>query len=94
MNLHLYLKEENQFRFLEVPSYVVKDLLRDRLSSSELARIDRFAEKVDTPDVFKAGSVVVDFSKKTAECFQAGLNIPSLEPTWDVRIERMKLENY
>lgn len=94
MQLSLYLKEGEQFRVLEVPQYVVKDLLRDRLSNSELNRINRLAERIEPPNMFKAGSVVVDFSTKSAFCYQTGLNISDLEPTWDVHIVQMTLENY
>lgn len=94
MQLSLYLKEGEQFRVLQVPQYVVKDLLRDRLSNSELNRINRLAEKIDSPNMFKAGSVVVDFSTKSAQCFQAGLNMDYLEPTWNVQIVPMTLQNY
>lgn len=94
MQLSLYLKEGDNLRLLQVPQYVVKDLLRDRLSKSELNRIDRFAEKVDTPDTFKAGTAVIDFSTKTADCYQCKINIADLEPTWNVRVVSMTLENY
>ena len=94
MDVSLYLKEESGLRVLKVPTYVVKDLLRDRLSKSELDRINRFAEKVSTPEVFKAGSVVVDFSHKVAQCFNAKLNLSSLDPTWDVQVEKVGLGNY
>ena len=77
-----------------VPPYVVKDLLRDRLSNSEISRIHRLAEKTKNPAVFKPGSVVVDFNTKTAQCFQAKLNLEYLEPTWKVQVEEMGLENY
>lgn len=87
MDLKLYVKEENELKFLEVPVYVIKDLLRDRLSESEIKRIHRFAEKIKTPVQFKPGSVVVDFSNKTAQCFQSGLNIADLEPSWNVKNE-------
>lgn len=60
MELTLYLKEGDALRSLIVPTYVVKDLLRDRLSKSELDRIDRFAKKTSNQNIFKAGSVVVD----------------------------------
>lgn len=94
MELTLYLKEQDQFRSLKVPLYVIKDLLRDRLSQSELSRVDRLAEKTQIPEAFKAGSVVVDFSTKTAFCYQAGLNLDYLEPTWKVQIKDMNLLNY
>jgi len=94
MDLNLYLKEGKEFKVLLVPQYVVKDLLRDRLSNCELDRINRLARKTPTPEVFKPGSVVVDFSKKAAQCFNAKLNLSNLEPTWDVQIEKMTLGNY
>lgn len=87
MDLSLYVKEGEQLKVLKVPQYVVKDLLRDRLSKSEVDRIHRFAEKTKSPRVFKPKSVIVDFSAKTAQCFQAGLNVTDLEPTWDVKVE-------
>ena len=84
MDLKLYVKEGNEFKFLEVPVYVIKDLLRDRLSESEIKRIHRFAEKTEPPSQFKPGSVVVDFTKKTAQCFKSGINIEDLKASWDV----------
>ncbi|MDP3698003.1 MAG: hypothetical protein Q8R47_00295 [Nanoarchaeota archaeon] len=94
MDVTLYVKEGGALKVLKVPVYVVRDLLRDRLGQSELNRINRFAEKSATPKVFKPGSVVVDFSNKTATCFQAGLNLKYLEPTWKVNVEKVTLENY
>lgn len=94
MELTLYVKEGEQLKALQVPVYVVRDLLRDRLSQSEINRIHRFADPVQQPDVFKPGSVVVDFSTKSAQCFQAGLRLQHLEPTWDVQSEKVTLENY
>ena len=94
MDVNLYLKEAAQVRVLKVPQYVVRDLLRDRLSKSELDRIDRLAEKTAVPDIFKPGSVLVDFKAKTAQCFQAKLNLKVLEPTWDVSVEKMTLGSY
>lgn len=94
MDVSLYLKEGNGLRVLKVPAYVVRDLLRDRLSKSELDRINRFAEKTSVPEVFKPGSVVVDFSNKVAQCFNAKINVSNLEPTWDVQVEKVTLGNY
>ncbi len=94
MELSLYLKEGEQFRVLKVPSYVVRDLLRDRLGKGELDRINRFAERTAVLDKFKSGSVVVDFSKRKASCYNAKLNLSDLEPTWDVEIQKVNLENY
>lgn len=94
MDVELYVKNGGSFKVLKVPDYIVKDLLRDRLSKSELNRINRFAEITKTPKVFKSGSVVIDFSNKTAQCFHAGLNIRELEPTWDVQMEKVTLKNY
>ena len=94
MDLSLYVKEGENLKLLKVPQFVVKDLLRDRLTNSEIARIHRAAEKTKKPAVFKAGSVVVDFEHKTAQCFQAKLNLEYLEPTWKVQVEEMGLENY
>ena len=94
MELDLYIKEGEGLKFLKVPLYVIKDLLRDRLSKSELDRINRFSEPTKEPQVFGPGSVVVDFSTKTARCFQAGLRVNDLEPTWKVRVEPLTLNNY
>lgn len=94
MELTLYLKDHDQLRSLKVPVYVIKDLLRDRLSESELNRINRFAEVIESPESFKAGSVVAEISTKTAFCYQAGLNLDYLEPTWNVQIKDMTLLNY
>ena len=94
MDLQLYLQEEGGLRVLKVPKYVVKDLLRDRLGKWEIDRINRFAEKAELPEFFTTGSVVVDMAKKTARCFQTGINLADLEPTWDVKAEEMTLRNY
>lgn len=90
----MYVKEGRELKILKVPTYVVRDLLRDRLGNKDIDRIHRFAERTTAPDVFKPGSVVVDFSSKTATCFQAGLNLKYLEPTWKVNVEEVTLENY
>lgn len=96
VELLLYLKEENgnKFRVLKVPVYVVKDLIRDRLGKSEIDRIHRLAESVTTPEAFSPGSVVVDFPAKSAKCFQTGLNIEDLEPTWNVTSEKLIFDSY
>ena len=94
MELSLYVKEGEGLKVLKVPQYVVKDLLRDRLSKSELNRINRLAEKTPEPKVFKSKSVIVDFSSKTARCFDARLNLEHLEPTWNVQTEKVTLGNY
>jgi len=94
VDLDLYVKEGEDFKVLKVPSYVVRDLLRDRLSQDELKRINRLAERTEAPSMFKPGSVVADFSTKTAQCFQAGLRVEDLEPTWKVSIEPMTILNY
>lgn len=86
-DVYLYVKEGEQVKKVKVPLYVVKDLLRDRLSQSELNRIHRFAEPAKTPKHFNAGSVVVDFSTKTAMCFETGLNMEDLEPTWKIEYQ-------
>lgn len=95
VDLLLYLKEENgnKFRVLKVPIYVVKDLIRDRLGKSEIDRIHRLAESVTAPETFGPGSVVVDFPAKRVQCFQTGLKIEDLEPTWNVTVEEQVLEN-
>ncbi len=94
MDLSLYVKEGEWVKVLKVPKYVVRDLLRDRLSRSEINRINRLAEKTSMPQTFKAGSVIVDFNTKTAQCFQAGLHVKNLESTWDILVEKVGIENY
>ena len=94
VDLALYIKEGDGYKHLLVPLYIVKDLIRDRLSQSELDRIHRLAQVVERPSQFKAGSVVVDFSERKAVCFQAGIKVRELEPTWDVRVEKMGVFNY
>jgi len=94
MDISLYIKEESNVRMLKVPLYIVRDLLRDRLSNSELKRINRFAEKTTLPNIFKPKSIVIDFQNKTARCFSTGLNIETLEPTWNVKNEEVTLMNY
>lgn len=94
MELSLYVKRGEELKVLKVPHYVIRDLLRDRLSQSELNRINRLAEKITLPKAFLPGSVVVDFTAKTAQCFQAKLNVKELEPTWDVQVEKVTLGSY
>jgi len=88
--LSLYVESEEGIKHLRVPVYIVKDLLRDRLSTSEVARIHRLADAVEKPELFKAGSVVVNFSTKTAQCFASGLKLEDLEPTWDVNVKKVE----
>ena len=64
------------------------------LSKSELNQTQRLAENTQMPAIFKAGSVVADFDTKTAQCFQAGLDVKNLEPTWSVTVEKVGLGNY
>ena len=94
MDVNLYVKEGEEMKVLKVPTYVIRDLLRDRLGRSDIARIHRMAEKTNPPAMFKAGSVVIDFSNRTAQCFKAGLNLEYLEPTWKVQAQKVTLENY
>jgi hypothetical protein len=94
VDLNLYVKDGEALKLLKVPHTVVKDLLRDRLGEKDLARIHRLAQSVDEPSIFKAGSVVVNFSNKTAQCFDAKLNVANLEPTWDILVEKTTLNNY
>ncbi len=90
----MYVKEGEEVKVLKVPKYVVRDLLRDRLGKSEINRIHRFGEKTELPTVFKAGSVFADFDTRTAHCFQAGLDVKNLEPTWNVQVEKVGLGGY
>lgn len=96
VDLLLYLKEENgnKFRVLKVPIYVVKDLIRDRLGKSEIERIHRLAEPTSPPKAFGPGSVVVDFPAKRVQCFQTGLKLEDLEPTWNVTSEKPTFDSY
>jgi len=94
MELTLYVEDGDSLKALRVPHFVVKDLVRDRLSESEINRIHRLAEPVKTPSTFKAGSVIVNFAAKTARCFDARIDLASLEPTWTVTNEKITLENY
>ncbi|MFH1649222.1 MAG: hypothetical protein ABIA93_01610 [Candidatus Woesearchaeota archaeon] len=93
-NLTLFVREGESLKAGVVPRYVVRDLLRDRLGEDEIARIHRFIKPVESSTVFQAGSVVVDFSKKQAECFDARIDVKYLEPTWDVKINNVTLANY
>lgn len=94
MDLQLFIKEGTNYKVLKVPSYIVKNLLRDRLSQSELDRIHRLSEPVKIPQNFKAGSVIVDFSSKTAECYQTKIDMGSIEATWIVNEQNLTLNNY
>jgi len=94
MEVSLYFKEGDDYKHLAVPLYVVRDLLRDRLSKSEMDRIFRLSTSIKLPEKMNTGSVIVDFSKKQAKCFQAGLKVEDLEPTWKVNIEKTNLLNY
>lgn len=95
--LSLYVKEGDLYKHLVVPVYVVRDLLRDRLSQNEWDRISRLAKERKPPKKFvkgKKGTVIINPSEKTATCFQTGINMEYLEPTWNVTIEELKLDNY
>ncbi len=94
MDLDLYVQDGDALKLLRVPRSIVKDLVRDRLSASEVNRIHRLASPVDAPDTFKAGSVVVSFSEKTVRCYDARIDLAGLEPTWTVTNEEITLENY
>ncbi len=94
MEVALFIKEEENYRKLSVPLYVVRDLLRDRLSKSEISRILRLSSSAKLPEKMSSGSVVVDFSNRNARCFQANLGIEDLEPTWNVNVEKTTLLNY
>lgn len=94
MDLQLFIKEGSNFKVLKVPPYVVKNLLRDRLSQSELDRIHRLAEPIDMPQIFKTGSVIVDFNSKTAECYQTKIDLTSIEPTWSITEQKITLDHY
>jgi hypothetical protein len=94
MDLNLYVKEGSQLKLVKVPTYVVKDLLRDRLSKSEIGRIHRFCDPVEEPSFFSPGSVVVDFDSRSAEFFQTGIDVNDLEPTWEVQVKKMTINNY
>jgi hypothetical protein len=94
MDLSLYLKDGDDYKQLSVPLYVVRDLLRDRLSKSEIDRLFRLSTATELPEKIDTGSVIVDFSKKQARCFQAGLGVDDLEPTWKVQIEKKNLLSY
>ena len=94
MELNLYIKEGENYKILKVPSFIVKNLVCDRLSKSELDRINRFSENTRKPDVFKAGSVIIDFETKTAQCFQVGLKLKDIEPTWNIEEKEMTILNY
>ena len=94
MQISLYVEEKEHFKMLNVPHFVVKDLVRDRLSESEISRIHRLASPTKRPSAFKSGSVIVNFSEKTAWCFNTKLNLPSDEPTWTLISEKLTLANY
>ncbi|MBS3148837.1 hypothetical protein J4219_08210 [Candidatus Woesearchaeota archaeon] len=94
MDIQLFIKEGTSYKVLRVPVYVVKNLLRDRLSRSELDRIHRLAGPVEMSDNFKSGSIIVDFSSKTAECYQTKIDLTSFDPTWKVNNEKITLNNY
>jgi len=93
MDLQLFIKEGNRYKVLKVPSYVVKNLLRDKLSSSELDRIHRLAAPIEVSGNFKAGSVIVDFALKKAECYQSKIDLMSIEATWDIDEQPLTLQN-
>lgn len=94
MEIALFFKEDGEFRHLDVPLYVVKDLLCDRLSKSEMARIHRLADKKELPEKITPGTVVADFDEKTAQFYQVKINVEHLEPTWNVTNEKITLLNY
>lgn len=94
MEVSLYLKDGDDYKHLAVPLYVVRDMVRDRLSKSEIDRIFRLSSSIKLPEKLSSGSVIADFSKKQARCFQAGLGVEDLEPTWKVQVEKTTLMNY
>lgn len=93
-DINLLIKDGGSYKSLLVPLYVVKDLLRDRLSKSEVSRLHRLAEPVQVDKGFEAGTVVVDFSTRQARCFQAELNVDDLEPSWEVVVENRTMTGY
>lgn len=94
MDVALFIKDGDAYRQLSVPLYVVRDLLRDRLSKCEIDRIRRLSSSAQLPNKLSSGSVVVDFSNRDARCFQANLGMEDLEPTWNVHVEKTTLKNY
>ncbi len=94
MDVNLYIREEGKLKFLKVPKYVIRDLLRDRLGESMIDRIHRFCEEVSEPSEFPVGSVVVDFFLRKAICYKADIDLKYLEPTWNVESEKVGLMNY
>ena len=84
MEIQLYLKENSLFKALKVPLYVAKNLLRDQLAQSEVSRIHRLAHEITLPKKFEINTLLVDFSTKTAESYQTGINYADLEPTWKI----------
>jgi len=93
VELDLYVKDEDRYKQLRIPLSILKDLLRDRLTTAELERIWRLAQPVAV-ETFKSGSVVLDFATKSATCYNAKINLEMLEPTWNVKNERLTLANY
>ncbi|HII64647.1 TPA: hypothetical protein HA280_03945, partial [Candidatus Woesearchaeota archaeon] len=53
MQISLYVEENERLKMLRVPHVVAKDLVRDRLSESEIGRIHRLASPVRRPQAFK-----------------------------------------
>ena len=94
MQISLYVEENERLKMLRVPHVVAKDLVRDRLSESEIGRIHRLASPVRRPQAFKAGRILGNFSQRTARCYDAKLNLPADEPTWTLISEKLTLENY
>ena len=94
MDVSLYIKEGEKLKMLKVPKYVVRDLLRDRLSNSDIERINDFSKIVSEPSEYPVGSVVIEFSSKKATCFRANIDLRHLEPTWNVENKEVGLMNW
>ena len=94
MDVSLYIKEGEKLKMLKVPKYVVRDLLRDRLSNSDIERINDFSKIVSEPSEYPVGSVVIEFSSKKATCFRANIDLRHLEATWNVENKEVGLMNW
>ena len=92
MDVVLVLEEKDSYRKLSVPFSLIRNLIQDRLTKGELARIDRAAEPF-VPSGFKRGHFVANIPQRTARAY-IPLDVDGLGTTWDIKVEPLTLENY
>jgi hypothetical protein len=92
--LNVYIKEGEQFTRARLPVWMVKHILRDRLIERDIKRVKESARPILPPGTFGPRTVVLDFSSKKAQFFDVSLRLDWLESPWEIRVEKMTLQNY